>query len=1661
MKKEPKKKRFKALRILAKVLAGFLLFILLIILFIRSPWGQDLIADKLISNFAKKTNTTIEVERLFITFSGNIFLDGVYLEDKKGDTLLYSKELEADIPLLPIIRGKGISVTSLEWSGVRANISRKDTVQGYNFEFLQEAFATDTTTTSASQASQDTTSSPQKINIGQIFLKDIHLTYNDEFAGMDAELVLENLDLEMETFDLENMNFFASELSISDTKLAYYQTKAIPETDEEEEETPMPNFGADNLNLENIHAIYESRPDSIQLNAEIGMLASGIPEIDVGESKYRINEIDLQNSVVSLNIDTNQEAGSSAEENPTEESEAFPWPEFDIELERLNLENNDFAFTENNKEPQEGTFDPSALFIQNLTIKAGDFILAEERAELVLEELIFEEASGIDIIDIKVFSGNFKIDERSLDLSGLQVHINENRVEGDLSARYNSLSDFLNNQEDARLALDLPVIELNPADMFLFQPGLRENEYLRGLSTGKISGKISASGILSEVEISKMALSWKNTTVNTRGTVSNLMNPENIGFNLPVVRIESQREDLQLLMDEEALGFRIPDELLLEGNINGTPENIAATAVLKSSDGDIDLDGEFSSGETLAFEADIKTMELDLGNLLTNESFGKMNLELKSSGAGNDVNSLDASLDATVQSFSFNDYEIKDLPVTGNIKDGSGSVNTAYKDENLEADLDALVKLDSVAPEFTVDLDIIGADLQALGLTARNIRTGFDLNASYKGSTEAYDVEAKITDAIAVYENEPYLAGDLDMDASVRPDSTAMHINNHFIDFSLESNADPLRFIDAVKNHYLSYLTEVERDTTQPPVNLEFRGEIRQDPLLNEVFISNLEEMDTITINVDFSEKERELIADVDFPMLQYGSNVIDSLEFHLDSGPENFDFVLGFNSLEGGPVKLQKTYLEGEVADEKLFLDFIARENDSLLVHVMTETSREKDTVRIQLDPSELILDGNLWDIPENNSITFTETNVLFDDFRMSNDEQAISIDNTSGETAKEHFAVNFENFALENIFSYFNSEQELAGGNLNGQVVIEEPYGSTGILAGLEIEDFRVMEAPFGRLTFNAAEQENGFYDFDLAVKEGDVDMDITGGFRSDEVAAELNLDLQLNEMKMTVLEHFSQDQINNSSGSVSGNMEIGGTTLEPEYSGRFNFNQAAFNVTTLNADFVLQQEQIDLDNEGIYMEDFTIEDKNGNAFVVNGEILTETYLNPEFDLQLQASNFNALNSTEEDNELFYGRANFDTDVRITGSLNLPEIDGTITVNPETNMTYVMPGATLEKEERDGVVRFVNREDPDDILTGSSEEETATLSGIVLNSIIEIKEGARFNLIIDEQTGDNFSVSGNGDLNFTIASNGRTNLSGQYEVNTGHYEMSLYGLVNRRFEIVEGSSISWSGDVMDASLDVRARYDVETSASSLMASGTSTDISNRFRQELPFQVYLNIEGELMQPQLNFDLDMPEAEQGAIDGQVYGRVQQINQQEEELNKQVFSLLVLNRFFPESGSDGSRGGATDMARDNINQALSDQLNRFSDQIMGDSGIELNFGVDSFTDYQGESPQERTQLDITAQRRLMDDRLIVSVGSEVDVQGSNPTGEPNPVIGNVSLEYLLTENGRLRLKGFRRNQFENIIDGQLIVNGIALIFTREFNKFTELWDNILGNKEEEE
>nr|WP_317124722.1 translocation/assembly module TamB domain-containing protein [Marixanthomonas ophiurae] len=1654
-KRKARKKKYRIFRRIARVMLGILVFLLLLILFIRSPWGQGIIVDKVVSYVSDKTNTKVEIEKLFITFDGDIMLKGLFLEDKKGDTLVYSKSLEADVPLWPIIRGNGIGLESVDWEGLRANIIRKDSVAGYNFQFLIDAFAAEDITS----VTADTTSAPMNIIIGDLNFEDFDVVYNDAVLGIDSRFIVGELELEMEKTDLENMDFRASDGVIKNSRIQYVQNPVPPAPPAD---VPLPFLAIDELTIENVFATYQDHVQGLSAEVDLVDFYAEVPKLDLANQDFEIGTLELNKSIVAINMKSNTEEAVVKEENNGASESASLWPNLLVAIDEIDFSENNISYSIDGAEPVQGTFNANAISISNLELQASDISLKNKTANLNLEKLSFQEASGNSVHKAEV---RLVVTDTNMKVSDLSIAANNSSLSGNATLQYASLNSLIDSPETTKANVNIPSFKVALQDVFQFQPDLKNNEYLKTASKRPISGNINAKGVLSALQIPSARVNWGKTTyVSATATLYNVTDPEKLSFDVPSFMAETVKKDLVQFVSEEELGVQLPKDILLKGVASGTPEDISANANVTTSQGVATLEGNFKNTDEIAFNADFNIQEYNIGELLQDEQFGKLSLTASAKGKGTTINTLDATAEVVVDSFQLNDYKIKDLKVSGNVKNGKGDIVSKYKDKNLNLDLNASVVLDSVAPEASLDLHLIGADLEALGIMDRYVRAGMQLNADFVSDGDSFDVISTIGDGVIVYDDKSYLLGSLLATAHVSSDTTSIWVDNKMLNLTLESNTDPQRFSTAIQKHIGSYFSRkpIDTDTVKNPVDLTVEGTIRQSPVLNEVFLVNVKDMDTIDLSLDFKEKERRLTANILAPHINYGGNELDSLKVSMETSQDNFRFNAGFNAINAGPLAIQKTEIKGNKDGEKLLLDFLSYYEDEKLIQIQSEITGTSDKLRFHVNPDSLIIQKKPWTTPATNEMLLSESKIEFNEFRFSRNNQSLEFtDKLPNE--KDHVGITFENFKLSEFLNYLNPEETLATGILNGQVVFEDIFGSTGLVADVAIKQLSLLDVNLGTLSVDAGSTGGNSYDFNAALKEGAIDMDITGDYVATTETPNLNLDIAINEFKMKALEGFSQGEITQADGSFSGAFTLNGTLDEPEYKGNIEFTNADFKIAKLNAAFTLADEELTVDNKGLAMDNFTIADENGNTFSASGNVGTENFINPTFDLQLKAKNFQVLNATEDDNDFLYGIATFDADAKLTGDLQIPVLKGSLTVGSNTDVTYIMPSATVNIEERDGVVIFVNRENPDAILT-RTEEQTATVTGFDISANLNIGKEAQVKIIIDQETGDNFQVSGEGEFNFTMNPNGRMNLSGVYEVTDGHYEMNLYNLVNRKFKLDPSSRITWSGDPFDAELDVRAIYDVEASASPLMASQTSgadPSIKNKYRQVLPFYVYLNVDGELMQPKISFNLDMPEDEQGSVGGQVYGRIQQLNQQENELNKQVFSLLVLNRFYPEPGSDGSRGGAASIARDNLNDALSDQLNVFSDKLLGDTGVELDFGLDSYTDYQGNSPQERTQLDIAARKKLFNDRLIVSVGSEVDIQGSSSTGEPAPLIGNVSLEYILTENGRYRLKGFRRNEFENVIDGQTIVSGIALIFTQEFNEFKDLWDAMLRSQSQDE
>ncbi len=232
---------------------------------------------------------------------------------------------------------------------------------------------------------------------------------------------------------------------------------------------------------------------------------------------------------------------------------------------------------------------------------------------------------------------------------------------------------------------------------------------------------------------------------------------------------------------------------------------------------------------------------------------------------------------------------------------------------------------------------------------------------------------------------------------------------------------------------------------------------------------------------------------------------------------------------------------------------------------------------------------------------------------------------------------------------------------------------------------------------------------------------------------------------------------------------------------------------------------------------------------------------------------------------------------------------------------------------------------------------------------------------------------------------------------------------------------------------------------------AGRKPEELTKFKQRLPFLVTLKMEGELMKPKITFDITLP-TNILALWPDVDQKLQQVRAQESELDKQVFALLLLNRFVGEDPLESQAGGGStlgSMAWQSASQILTNQLNQLAASLI--KGVDINFDLNNQQDYTTGTEQNYTELNVSVSKKLFSDRIAVSVGSNFDVQGNtNPGQSASNIAGNVAVDYKLTKDGRYMVRAYRKNQYEAVIQGQVVETGVSFILTFDYDRLRELF-----------
>jgi hypothetical protein len=161
---------------------------------------------------------------------------------------------------------------------------------------------------------------------------------------------------------------------------------------------------------------------------------------------------------------------------------------------------------------------------------------------------------------------------------------------------------------------------------------------------------------------------------------------------------------------------------------------------------------------------------------------------------------------------------------------------------------------------------------------------------------------------------------------------------------------------------------------------------------------------------------------------------------------------------------------------------------------------------------------------------------------------------------------------------------------------------------------------------------------------------------------------------------------------------------------------------------------------------------------------------------------------------------------------------------------------------------------------------------------------------------------------------------------------------------------------------------------------------------------------------------------------------------------------LLNRFVGENPFESSGGGggfnAGALARQSVSKLLTEQLNNLAGSLI--NGVDLNFDVASSDDYTTGERRDRTDLNVGLSKRLLNNRLTVTVGSNFQLEGPQQTNQSsNNIAGNVSVNYQLSKDGRYMLRFYRKNDYQAVADGYVIETGLGFSMTVDYNRFREV------------
>lgn len=1654
----------KILRGIVITIISIVVLIILLILSLRLPAVQNYVKDKLIVYLEKKIKTKVSLDKVYIGFPNSLVMENLYLKGQNIDTLLAVRKFDVGLDMWQLMSSKA-DITSIDLEGVRANVVR-DPKGKFNFDYIIDAFAT--------SEKEESTSKPFIISLDKIKLKDIGLTFNDQQSRNDIKVYFNSFDTRVKTFDLQNNSYAVNDINLDGLKLKLKQdlveevAKNVEEkVDSLNQKKPM-KLGLNGIKLTNFNIDYGDDNSKTFAKVLFKELSTKVNSIDLENNDYNVGNLYLRGADINANLFLPTEnANPQKDQKPEVSTVSAKEKAMKVILGKLFLDDVKVAYNNKAVAPTRSGMDFNHLNFAKLNLDVRNFKMENNGFAGSVKSAEIQEARGLNV---QKFNTDFVYAEKEAYLKNLYLQTPKTILRDEVVLNYNSIEQLSSNLGAVQISADIRDSKIGFSDILNLVPTLKNTAPFNKYPNATLNVNAFIRGTVNDLAIQNLKVSGLDQLkVLASGKIKNAMNPDQLYYDLKVAELSSSSKTIYNLVPKNTIpkNITLPSFFTIRGTAKGTTQLVDTNLRLTSTLGNAAIiakaDLRRKNRETFDVKANLQGLQI--GKLIQNKDLGSITAQINAKGQGFDPKTMSAVLSGDVRSATYNGYTYQNMNLKGKINRGAYDIDLNSKDPNANLHLAASGVYNEKNPTVKVNGNINKLDLNKLGFYSSPMIIAGAIDGDFKTlDPDNLNGYLNLKDFAISDTKEVYPIQEVNLLAVSTADSTQIKFNSQIADVELNGKYKLTQIFGALMqtvNQYYQFQKPGAAQKIDAGQFFTFNAKIKNDDLIRK-FVPELKSFETININGNYNADSQQILLDAQIPQVLYGTNTLENTSLKITNENQALQYDLSVASLASESFALKKVNINGDVAQNIINYNITTKDDkDETQFLIAGNAKSMNDITEISLNPNGLKLNYMDWTVAENNKISIFSQGIVADNFTLSNSGAEISLQSESNSPSSP-LNVSLKDFKIETITEIIKKDSLLAKGTINGTAQLRDLTKNMTFTSDINVSDLIVYGSPVGNLAIKVNNQSANLLNADIALSGNSNDVKILGNYNTS--SSTFDLDLNMNQLQMKTLQGFSMNAITNTEGYLSGDLKITGTTTAPKILGDIKMNNVGLMISQTGSDFRGINDKIGFTNRGIEFDDFKIKDKDGNSLNIDGQVLTQTYRDFAFNLDLDAKDFKVVNSEKSNDAMMYGILAIDAALKVRGNLDLPKVDGRLAVSKTTDFTFVLPQSSPSLQERDGIVEFIDQDQValNKTVKADSIDSQSPIKGLDVNVNIEVDKDAKMSIVIDKAAGDFVKLQGEADLTGGIDPSGKTTLVGVYQVEKGSYEMSV-SVLKRKFDIQKGSTITWTGEPTTANLDITAIYKTETAPIDLVEQQVGDADLNQYKQRIPFNTLLILKGELLKPEISFDITTDEknnAVSSAVTETIDGKLAQLRQDPNEMNKQVFALLLLNRFIGENPFQSNSGvSAETMARQSVSKILSQQLNNLASDLI--KGVDLNFDLESTEDYSTGTQNTRTDLNIGLSKKLLNDRLKVSVGSNFGLEGEARQNENTTnIAGDVTVDYSLSRDGRYMLRAYRKNDYQVALQGQIVETGVGFIITLDYNQFRDIFRKSRSNRNKE-